>query len=137
MSAKSARMARVLSIVCLSLMLSGCELIMIAGCIGRSDIEIQPDHVPAAQVGEPYYVRLEVPDTHSPVTGFYVDPAMPLPLGLELVYLEQTNQAEIKGIPTAPGVYKVSVYTGSYGTQCVGQSAQRTYALNVRAPAKN
>ncbi|WP_347900571.1 hypothetical protein [Pseudomonas purpurea] len=137
MSAKPAGMIRGLSIVCLTLMLSGCELIMIATCAGRPDIEIQPGNLPVANAGQPYYVRLEVPDTRSPVSGFYVDPAMPLPQGLELVYLEQTNQAQIQGTPTIPGVYNVSVYTSSYGTQCIGQSAQRTYKLNVRAPARS
>jgi hypothetical protein len=119
------------SIIALSLLLGGCELSTLAGCAGRAPLAIQPDSLASATAGKPYRVSVEVKRPNVAVAGFYVDPAQPLPEGLKLVYEQGQNHAEIVGTPTTPGHYEVSIYLNTYGTQCTGQAAQRTYTLNV------
>ncbi|WP_415756474.1 putative Ig domain-containing protein [Pseudomonas sp. LT1P18] len=121
------------SIIALSLLLGGCELTTLAGCAGRAPLEIQPDSLASATTGKAYNVSVEVKRTNVAVAGFYVDPAQPLPEGLKLVYEEGQNHARIVGTPTKPGRYEVSIYLNTYGTQCTGQAAQRTYTLNVES----
>ncbi|KAA0984237.1 hypothetical protein FQ192_28390 [Pseudomonas sp. ANT_J12] len=121
------------SIIALSLLLGGCELSPLASCAGRAPLTIQPDNLASATTGKPYRVSVEVERPNVAVAGFYVDPALPLPEGLKLVYEEGQNHAVIVGTPTKPGRYEVSIYLNTYGTQCTGQAAQRTYTLNVES----
>lgn len=118
----------------LALALSGCESVFMFGCMARAPLQIEPQQLPVAIAGQPYQVRLTVPGTHTPLTGFYLDPATPLPPGIELRPAAESDYADLAGVASTPGVYSVQVYTASYGTQCRGQSAQRQYQLQVNAP---
>ncbi|AZD66705.1 hypothetical protein SAMN04489802_3696 [Pseudomonas chlororaphis] len=130
-------MTRALSLVfCLSLILSGCELAFLPGCYTRPELKILPQELPVAISGQPFNVRLEVPPPHTRLMGFYIDPATPLPSGLELTYQRGESHALISGTPRTPGVYKVSISALSNGTQCVGQQADSTYQLKVVAPSQ-
>ncbi|WP_439878828.1 putative Ig domain-containing protein [Pseudomonas prosekii] len=121
----------IFSSIALSLLLSGCELGTLASCAGRAPLTIQPDSLASATTGKPYRASVEVQRPNVAIAGFYVDPAQPLPDGLKLVHEQGQDHADIVGTPTRPGHYEVSIYLNTYGTQCTGQAAQRTYTLNV------
>ncbi|MWV12648.1 hypothetical protein F3I62_11145 [Pseudomonas sp. R-28-1W-6] len=120
-----------------TLLLAGCEVLFVAntlvGCAMRPEMDILPRELPAARAGEPYWVRIEVVDTSSPLTGIHVSPRQPLPAGLTLEHAERAAHGVIAGTPLTPGVYPLRVYAGSYGTQCVGKKAERSYRLEVLA----
>lgn len=120
-----------------ALLLAGCEVLFVAntlvGCAMRPEMEILPRALPLARAGEPYRVRIEVVDTSSPLTGIHVDPRQPLPAGLALEHAERAAHGVISGTPLTPGVYSLRIYAGSYGTQCVGKEAERSYRLEVLA----
>ncbi|WP_421546967.1 hypothetical protein [Pseudomonas sp. QD4] len=125
---------KTLALLGLSLTLGGCESLFMLGCMGRTALQIEPGQLPAAIVGQPYQVRLTVPGSHTPLSGFYLDPATRLPEGIELRQLANSDFAELSGTAHTPGVYPVLIYTASYGTQCAGQSAERSYQLQVVGP---
>ncbi|AUG02122.1 MULTISPECIES: hypothetical protein [Pseudomonas] len=125
-----------ISSIGLSLMLSGCGLGFLPGCYTRPDLTMQPETLPTAVVGQPFSVKLEVVGADTPLTGFYIHPDHPLPEGLELSYQKRTHYALITGKPLTPGTYTINAYTSSYGTQCTGQEAQRTYQLKVLEAAQ-
>jgi hypothetical protein len=119
----------------LAVLLSGCELLMVANvmvnCALRPEPSLQPESLPPARVGEAYEVILEVRDTSSPVSHTSVAPQQPLPEGLELHHEPRSRQAILRGTPRQAGDHEVLIYSSSYGTQCVGLSAKRLYRLKV------
>lgn len=120
----------------LALQLTGCEVLMfgnvIVGCAMRPDPQILPETLPAATVGVPYSIRIDVINASTPLSRLLVAPDKPLPDGLELAHTERAKQGVIQGVPTAAGSYDVLVYGSTYGTQCAGQSAERLYRLDVQ-----
>ncbi|MGE7955240.1 hypothetical protein ACQKQA_01365 [Pseudomonas sp. NPDC089530] len=125
-----------ISALALSLMLSGCGLGFVPGCYTRPDLVMQPEALPSAVVGQPFRVKLKVVGADTPLTGFYIHPDHPLPDGLELSYQKRADYALITGKPLTPGTYTFNAYASSYGTQCPGQKAQRTYRLKVLEAAQ-
>jgi hypothetical protein len=128
-------MLKPLATLSLATLLSGCELLMVGnvlvGCALRPEPHLQPESLPTARVGEPYEVILEVRDTSSPVSRIAVAPQYPLPEGLDLHHEPRSSQAVLRGIPLQVGSHEVLIYSGSYGTQCVGLGTERLYRLEV------
>lgn len=126
---------RALTIIGLSMLLAGCEAVMfgnvLVGCSMRPEPELLPKNLPAARVGAPYNVRIDVINASTPVGKLLVSPTEPLPKGLELTHIEREKHGVIQGTPEKAGVYEVLVYGSTYGTQCAGQYAERVYRLEV------
>lgn len=121
--------------LCLTVPLAGCEAIMfgnvVMNCAIRSEPILLPDSLPAATVGMPYNVPIEVIKTTSPVHGIYVSDKSPLPEGLRVEHQNRDSHGLITGTPVKAGVYEVHMSAGTYGTQCVGLRASRIYTLEV------
>ncbi|WP_160083069.1 putative Ig domain-containing protein [Pseudomonas sp. 8AS] len=119
----------------LVLMLSGCEVLMLGnvlvGCAARPEPKLMPMELPAARVGQPYSVRLDVVDASTPVSKLLVAPAQPLPEGLELSHETRDKHGIIQGTPSKAGTYDVLIYGNTFGTQCTGQDVERLYQLEV------
>ncbi|MFP6801361.1 MAG: hypothetical protein VCA39_19905 [Pseudomonas sp.] len=104
---------------------------VIVSCATRPELMLLPESLPAATVGVPYNVPFEVIKTSSPVSGIYVSDKSPLPEGLRIEHDNLDSHGLITGAPLKAGVYEVHVSAGTYGTQCVGLSANRVYTLEV------
>ena len=121
--------------LCMAIPLTGCEVLMlgnvVVGCAIRPAPELLPNELPAAVVGAPYRIRIDVINASTPMTQLLVAPDKPLPNGLELTHIEREKHGVIQGIPTEAGRYNVLVYGSTYGTQCAGQDAERLYKLEV------
>lgn len=121
--------------LCMAIPLTGCEVLMlgnvVAGCALRPNPELLPNALPAAAVGVPYSIRIDVINASTPVSTLQVAPSKPLPDGLELTHTEREKHGEIRGTPTEAGRYNVLVYGSTYGTQCAGQDVEKLYTLQV------
>lgn len=121
--------------LCMAIPLTGCEVLMlanvVAGCAIRPAPELLPKELPAAVVGAPYSIRIDVINASTPTSQMLVAPGMPLPNGLELTHIEREKHGVIQGIPTKAGRYDVLVYGSTYGSQCTGQDIERLYRLDV------
>ncbi|WP_339525624.1 putative Ig domain-containing protein [Pseudomonas sp. EA_35y_Pfl2_R111] len=126
---------KLLFALCLTLPLAGCEAGIfgnaLAGCAMQPQPTLLPESLPAAVVGKPYSVRLEVTNTSTPVHGIYVNDAYPLPEGLWLEHQDRDSHGLITGTPLKAGTYEVHMSAGTYGTQCTGRRASRVYSLEV------
>jgi hypothetical protein len=116
-------------------LLTGCEASLLGstavGCAARPEPILLPEQLPDAKVGAPYRQSITIANASTPVHGFYVSDKTPLPDGLHLEHLDREAQALIEGIPTRAGIHEVHISAGTYGTQCVGQRAERTYELRI------
>lgn len=121
--------------LCLSLTLIGCEAGVIGNtltsCAEQPKPTLLPETLPVAAVGSPYTAQLEVLNTASPVHGIYVSDTHPLPEGLWVEHQDRDSHGTITGTPLKAGTYKVHLSAGTYGTQCTGLRASRTYSLVV------
>lgn len=121
--------------LCMAIPLTGCEVLMfgnvVVGCAIRPAPELLPNELPAAVVGVPYRIRIDVINASTPMTQLLVAPDKPLPNGLELTHTERDKHGEIRGTPTETGRYNVLVYGSTYGTQCAGQDVEKLYTLQV------
>lgn len=128
-------MLKPLAALSLAALLSGCEQLMVGnvlvGCALRPEPHLQPESLPVARVGETYEVIVQVQDSSSAVHHISVAPQHPLPAGLQLHHEPRSSQAVLRGIPRQAGDHQVLIYSGSYGTQCVGLGAERLYRLEV------
>ncbi|HLD67114.1 MAG TPA: putative Ig domain-containing protein [Pseudomonas sp.] len=121
--------------LCLTVPIAGCEAIMfgnvVMNCAIRSEPILLPDSLPAATVGVPYNVPLEVIYTSSPVHGIYVSDTYALPEGLWIEHQDRDAHGLITGTPLKVGTYEVHLSAGTYGSQCTGLRASRAYRLVV------
>lgn len=121
--------------LCLAIPLTGCEVLMlgnvVVGCAIRPAPELLPNELPAAVVGVPYRIRIDVINASTPMTQLLVAPDKPLPNGLELTHIEREKHGVIQGIPNKAGRYDVLVYGSTFGTQCAGQNIENLYRLDV------
>ena len=135
MSKRFHMLQRMLLIAPLIALLAGCETTLLgstaAGCATRADPMLMPEHLPDGQVGVSYRQSIEITNASTPTHGFYVSDKTPLPAGLRIEHQDREAQALIKGIPTQAGHHKVHISVGTYGTQCVGLNAERTYNLRI------
>jgi hypothetical protein len=126
---------KALFILGLTVPLAGCEAIMfgnvVVSCAIQPEPILLPDSLPAATVGMPYSVPLEVIKTSSPVHGIYVSDRSPLPEGLWIEHQDRDSHGLITGKPLKAGTYEVYMSAGTYGTQCTGLRASRVYRLVV------
>lgn len=126
---------RPLLIALLSLPLSGCETLMFANilvsCGLRAEPELLPESLPPGKVGEPYRVELFVIKTSTPVSRLTDSDKQPLPDGLRIEHEQRDSQGLIVGTPTRAGEYQVLLSAGTYGTQCAGLTATRSYTLRI------
>lgn len=100
-------------------------------CAIQPEPILLPDSLPAATVGMPYSVPLEVINTSTPVHGIYVNDAYALPEGLWVEHQDRDAYGLITGTPLKAGAYEVHMAAGTYGTQCAGRRAGRVYKLEV------
>lgn len=128
--------ARLLAVAGLVAVLSGCDAVtlgsVVTGCAMRPTPVLMPEELPAARVGKPYEVRLDVINASTPVSKLLVAPSQPLPDGLELLHVRPENHGIIRGVPVRAGSYEVRVYGNTFGTQCTGQDVERFYRLEVK-----
>lgn len=108
--------------------------ILLLGCActpTRPALVFHPQALPAARVGEDYQATVRVSGNTTPVGGMSLAGGG-LPEGLELQFDEQAETAHIAGRPTQAGSYALTVSAWCYGTQVSGQTAERSYTLEVR-----
>lgn len=121
--------------LCMATSLAGCEVLMLGNFCGRCALrpipELLPSELPAAAVGVPYSIRLDVINASTPVSTLQVAPSTPLPDGLQLTHTERDKHGEIRGTPTEAGRYNVLVYGSTYYTQCAGQDVEKLYTPQV------
>jgi hypothetical protein len=55
-----------------------------------------------------------------------------LPAGLDFVFLDGEDAAEIIGIPEEAGVFEFTVYAWCYGMQVSGQTLEKKYQIVVK-----
>lgn len=115
----------------LALSLSGCNLSPLPGCWFRPALALGPDELPAVESGTPYRAEIQVVSSYTPVFRIEVDPATPLPAGLQLVFNRGDESAILSGTAVASGVYDLTLTASNHGTQCVGQSTAVQYRLEV------
>ena len=87
--------------LCMAIPLTGCEVLMlgnvVVGCAIRPAPELLPKELPAAVVGAPYSIRIDVINASTPMTQLLVAPDKPLPNGLELTHIEREKHGVIQG----------------------------------------
>ncbi|MDV2078027.1 hypothetical protein [Marinobacter xestospongiae] len=128
---------RVTCSVLLASAISGCEVmygvVLMASCGFSSDLEIHPETLPAAIVGQPYRVDISASGKQAPIGEFYLSYGQ-LPVGLEFVFFDNSSgesTAAIEGVPSETGNFPIAVGARTYGTHCAGQTANNEYALEV------
>lgn len=104
---------------------------LVISCTMRPEPTLLPEYLPAAKVGVPYSVPLEVIKTSSPVHGIYVSDKHPHPEGLRIEHHDRDSHGLIAVTPAKAGSYHVQISAGTYGTQCTGLEASRIYMLEV------
>lgn len=116
-------------------LLAGCETSLLGstlvGCAARVEPLLLPEHLPDGKVGAPYTQSIEVTNASTPVHGFYVSDKTPLPKGLRIDHQDREAKALILGTPTQAGSHEIRISVGTYGTQCAGLQAERTYNLRI------
>ena len=94
-------------------------------------LKFDPPSLPAAKVGEPYEVEINVTENRTPVGNFSVAPNT-LPPGLELEIVEAVaDTARISGMPEQAGTYTFAVSVWCYGTNVSGQTGEKEYTIVV------
>ena len=91
---------------------------------------ITPESLPDGQVGVSYEVKLQITQNVTPV-GDMMIPDGELPAGLEFVFLDGEDAAQIIGVPQDAGVFEFTVYVWCYGTQVSGQTLEKKYQMIV------
>ena len=104
---------------------------VVVSCAIQLEPILLPESLPAATVGMPYNVPLEVIKTSSQVHSIYVSDRSPLPEGLWVEHQDRDSHGLITGTPLKAGTYEVQMSAGTYGTQCTGRRASRVYNLVV------
>ena len=92
---------------------------------------ITPESLPEAQVGVRYEVKMQITQNVTPVGEMIIQDGE-LPAGLEFVFLNDENAAQIIGIPEDAGVFEFTVSAWCYGTQVSGQTLEKKYQIVVK-----
>ena len=91
---------------------------------------ITPESLPEAQVGVSYEVKLQITQNVTPVGDMTIGDGA-LPAGLEFVFLDGEDAAQIIGVPTETGIFEFTISAWCYGTQVSGQTLEKKYTLTV------
>ena len=92
---------------------------------------ITPTSLPEGQVGVMYEVKIQITQNVTPVGDMMIQ-AGELPAGLEFVFLDGEDAAQIIGVPQDAGVFEFTVYAWCYGTQVSGQTLEKKYRIVVK-----
>jgi len=92
---------------------------------------ITPESLPEAQVGVMYEVKMQITQNVTPVGDMIIQEGE-LPAGLEYVFLDGEDAAQIIGVPKDAGVIEFTVYGWCYGTQVSGQTLEKKYRIVVK-----
>ncbi len=92
---------------------------------------ITPESLPEAQVGVMYEVKMQITQNVTPVGDMMIQEGE-LPAGLEFVFLDGEDAAQIIGVPKDVGVFEFTVYVWCYGTQVSGQTLEKKYRIVVK-----
>jgi len=98
--------------------------------IPSSELQFTPGSLSNARTGESYTVLITVSNNNTPVFDMWVEDGS-LPPGLSLTYVENSNTAEISGIPETTGTFQFSVGAMCFGTNVSGQVGNHSYTLVV------
>jgi len=91
---------------------------------------ITPESLPEAQAGMMYEVKIQITQNVTPVGDMIIQEGE-LPAGLEFVFLDGEDAAQIIGVPKDAGVFEFTVYVWCYGTQVSGQTLEKKYQIVV------
>ncbi|MBK9926934.1 MAG: hypothetical protein IPP66_16810 [Anaerolineales bacterium] len=92
---------------------------------------ITPESLPEAQVGVAYEVEMKITQNVTPVGDMTIQEGT-LPAGLEFIFLNGEDAAQIKGTPEEAGVFEITVFAWCYGTQVSGQTLMKKYEIVVK-----
>ena len=92
---------------------------------------ITPTSLPKGQVGLMYEVKMQITQNVTPVGDMMIQ-AGELPAGLEFVFLDGEDAAQIIGVPQDAGVFEFTVYAWCFGTQVSGQTLEKKYRIVVK-----
>ncbi|MGD0752412.1 MAG: Ig domain-containing protein [Anaerolineales bacterium] len=115
------------------IMLAGLAVLLSSSfCIltPRPALEFLPDQMPAAKVGQPYQVDIQIARNVTPA-GIYSITDGKLPPGLKLVSDRDLQIGRISGTPSQAGTYKFTVSVWCLGTNTGGQTGEKQYTLVV------
>lgn len=91
-----------------------------------------PVELPAAMVGKPYEVRIDIGNVKTFAGLFEIQEGL-LPPGLTLERVKSENAVIITGVPEAEGQYPFVLYVQCMGTNDPGQEGRMKYAIVVEA----
>ena len=91
---------------------------------------ITPASLPEAQAGVIYEVKIQITQNVTPVGDMMIQEGE-LPAGLEFVFLDGEDAAQIIGVPQDAGVFEFTVYAWCFGTQVSGQTLEKKYRIVV------
>jgi hypothetical protein len=92
---------------------------------------ITPEFLPKGQVDVMYEVKMQITQNVTPVGDMIIQDGE-LPAGLEFVFLDGEDAAQIIGVPKDAGVFDFTVYAWCYGTQVSGQTLEKKYQIVVK-----
>ena len=92
---------------------------------------ITPESLPKGQVGAMYEIKMQITQNVTPVGDMIIQDGE-LPAGLEFVFLDGEDAAQIIGVPKDAGVFEFTVYVWCYGTQVSGQTLEKKYQIVVK-----
>lgn len=95
-------------------------------------LTFSPAELPAAEVGKPYEVRIDVGNVDTFVGQFEAQEGQ-LPPGLVFERVKSENAVKINGVPEAEGVYPFVLFVQCMGTNDPGQEGKMKYSIEVKA----
>lgn len=91
---------------------------------------VTPESLPYAQVGVEYDVKIQVTQNVTPVGDISIQ-AGELPSGLEFIFLDGEDAAQLVGIPEEAGEFEITIFIWCFGTQVSGQTLAQKYKIIV------
>lgn len=93
-------------------------------------LKIEPDALPNAQTGVEYEVEILVSDNVTPLNSVFISDGI-LPAGLELIFVDGENGANISGVPQEAGTFTFKIFVSCKGTMVSGQTLEKEYQIVV------
>ena len=92
---------------------------------------VTPESLPVAQMGVAYDVKIQVTQNVTPVGDISIQ-AGEWPSGLEFIFLDGEDAAQLVGIPEEAGEFEVTIFIWCFGTQVSGQTLTQKYQIIVK-----